>query len=273
MNKLILGRYFPGNSFLHRIDPRAKLLAALYYIGLLFFVDHLVGFIWMIGFTLLVIKFSGVSLSIYIKGIKPLIWLILMSVFFRVIFTAGGTIYFSKGPFAISSYGLLLGFFSFNRFILIIIVSTALTLTTKPIDLTDAIDALLKPLRLLGISTAEFSLMLSISLRFIPNLLDETQKVLDAQRARGVVFGEGNLLEQMKKIVPLIIPLFSSSLKRAEEMADVLEVRGYQPSKKRSSFRQLSWRFHDTASLLIMGILTIGVIILNQYPIIEQWLL
>src|SRR5699024_4840905 len=166
---------------------------------------------------------------------------------------------------------LLLGFFSFNRFILIIIVSTALTLTTKPIDLTDAIDALLKPLRLLGISTAEFSLMLSISLRFIPNLLDETQKVLDAQRARGVVFGEGNLLEQMKKIVPLIIPLFSSSLKRAEEMADVLEVRGYQPSKKRSSFRQLSWRFHDTASLLIMGILTIGVIILNQFPIIEQW--
>lgn len=273
MNKLILGRYFPGNSFLHRIDPRAKLVAAIYFIALLFFIDHTIGYLLMLTFTLVVINMSGVSLRIYLRGIKPLIWLILMAVFFRVVFTAGGTIYFSKGPFTISSYGLLLGFYSFNRFILIILMSTVLTLTTKPIDLTDAIDALLKPIRLLGVSTAEFSLMLSISLRFIPNLLDETQKVLDAQRARGVVFGEGNIIEQMKKIVPLIIPLFSSSLKRAEEIADVMEVRGYQSGNKRSNFRQLIWRSRDTGSLVIMVILTISIIILNQFPIFEQWLL
>lgn len=273
MNKLILGRYFPGNSLLHRMDPRAKLLAAIYFIGLLFFVNHTIGYLWMVGFTLLVIRISGVALSVYLRGIKPLIWLILMAVFFRVIFTAGGTLYISKGPFSISSYGLLLGFYTFNRFILITLISTVLTLTTKPIDLTDAIDALLKPLRLLGISTAEFSLMLSISLRFIPNLLDETQKVLDAQRARGVVFGEGNLIEQMKKIVPLIIPLFSGSLKRAEEMADVLEVRGYQSGKQRSNFRLLSWQVRDTISLFIMLLLTIGVIYLNQFPIIERFIM
>jgi len=273
MNKLILGRYFPGNSFFHRMDPRAKLIATIYFIALLFFVDHTVGYLWMLSFTLLVINISGVSLSIYLRGIKPLIWLILMAVFFRVVFTAGGTLYLSVGPFTVSSYGLLLGFYSFNRFTLIILISTVLTLTTKPIDLTDAIDALLKPVRLLGVSTADFSLMLSISLRFIPNLLDETQKVLDAQRARGVIFGEGSLIEQMKKIVPLIIPLFSSSLKRAEEMADVMEVRGYQSGKKRSSFRQLIWHSRDTGSLVIMLFLTIGIIFLNQFPIFEQWIL
>ncbi|BAM46208.1 energy-coupling factor transporter transmembrane component T family protein [Amphibacillus xylanus] len=272
MNKLILGRYFPGNSLIHQLDPRAKLCLAIYFIALLFFVNSIVGYLLMIGFVFCVIKLTGVSVRIYLRGIRPLIWLILMAVFFRVIFTAGGTIFVSKGPIAISSYGLLLGFYTFNRFVLIILISTVLTLTTKPVDLTDAIDALLKPLRLIGISTSEFSLMLSISLRFIPNLLDETQKVLDAQRARGVEFGEGRLTEQMKKIVPLIIPLFSSSLKRAEEMADVLEVRGYQPGQKRSSFRRLSWQMRDTISLVLMGCLTIGVVVLNQLTLFERWI-
>lgn len=273
MNKLILGRYFPGNSFLHRLDPRAKLVAAIYFIGLLFYADNILGYFWLFGFTLLMMRMSGVSLLTYLKGVKPLIWLILMAVFLRILFTGGGTLYFSKGPFMISSFGLLLGFYTFSRFVMIIFISTVLTLTTKPIDLTDAIDYLLKPLNLLGISTSDFSLMLSISLRFIPNLLDETQKVLDAQRARGVVFGEGNLIEQMKKIVPLIIPLFSSSLKRAEEMADVMEVKGYQSDKKRSSFRQLTWKSCDTLSMVIMLILTIGVFLLNQFTLIEQWIL
>lgn len=265
MNKLILGRYFPGNSYLHHLDPRAKLVAAIYFIGLLFLAENILSYLWLFAFTMMLMWMSGVSFSTYLKGVKPLIWLILMAVFLRILFTGGGTIYYSKGPLMISSFGLLLGFYTFSRFVMIIFVSTVLTLTTKPIDLTDAIDALLKPLRLLGISTADFSLMLSISLRFIPNLLDETQKVLDAQRARGVVFGEGHLIEQMKKIVPLIIPLFASSLKRAEEMADVMEVRGYQSDQKRSSFRQLKWKACDTLSMVIMCALTIGVIILNHF--------
>ena len=273
MNKLILGRYFPGNSFLHRLDPRAKLLAALYFIGLLFFIDSILGYIWLLCFVLLLMQLSGVSLKVYIKGVKPLIWLILMAVLLRILFTGGGTNYFRTGPFILSSYGLLLGFYTFCRFIMIIFISTVLTLTTKPIDLTDAIDALLKPIRMFGVSTADFSLMLSISLRFIPNLLDETEKVLDAQRARGVAFGEGHLIEQMKKVVPLIIPLFSSSLKRAEEMADVMEVRGYQSGKKRSSFRQLVWKNRDTICMLIMGVLTLGIIFFNNYLRVEQFFL
>lgn len=273
MNKLILGRYFPGSSLLHRLDPRAKLVGTIYFIGLLFMIDNILGYLFTLTFTLGMMKLSGVNLITYVKGVRPLIWLILMAVFFRLVFTAGGTIYFSYGPFAISSYGLLLGFYTFTRFVIIIFISTVLTLTTKSIDLTDAIDALLKPLRLVGISTSDFSLMLSISLRFIPNLLDETQKVLDAQRARGVVYGEGNLVEQMRKIVPLVIPLFSSSLKRAEEMADVMEVKGYQSGSKRSSFRQLIWKKRDTFSIGVMLLVTIGIIFLNQFSLIEQWLL
>ncbi|MBM7543190.1 energy-coupling factor transporter transmembrane component T family protein [Amphibacillus cookii] len=264
MNKLILGRYFPGESYLHRLDPRLKLVAALYFIGLLFFVENGQGYIWLFLFTFLLMRLSGVSYSVYFKGIRPLIWLILFAVMLRVMFTGGGTIYFSLGPIMISRFGLLSGFYTFSRFIMIILISTIVTLTTKSIDLTDAIHALVKPLRLMRIPVDDFALMLSISLRFVPNLLDETQKVMDAQRARGVVFGEGNLIEQMKKLVPIVLPLFVSSLKRAEEMADVMEVKGYRSGVKRSSFRQLKWHLRDGVAIICIIILTLGVSFFNN---------
>ncbi|WP_186578940.1 energy-coupling factor transporter transmembrane component T family protein [Aquibacillus kalidii] len=263
MNKLILGRFFPGESILHQMDPRAKLLAGVYFILVLFVANNWqsYGLLWI--FTLVVMYLSGVKFSVYIRGVRPLIWLILFTVTLQILFTSGGKIYLDVGPITVSNFGIISGIYIFCRFVMIIFISTVVTLTTKPIDLTDGINALLKPLKRLKIPVDEISLMLSISLRFIPNLLDETQKVMDAQRARGTEFGEGNLLRQMKTLVPIFLPLFASSLNRAEDMANGMETRGYQSGEKRSTFRQLAWKRKDTLCIGTMIILTFGLIVLR----------
>lgn len=263
MNRLIIGRYFPGNSLIHQLDPRFKLIFVLYFIGLLFFLDHF--FLQAIFFilTLVIMMMTRVSLSIYIRGVRPLIWLILFATVLRIITTRGGVVYFDVGFLTVSHFGLLSGLYTFLRFIEMIFISTVLTLTTKPIDLTDAIYFLLKPLRYLYVPVEELSLMLSIALRFIPNLLDETEKVMNAQRARGMVFGEGNLLEQMRALTPLVLPLFAHSLKRAEDMADVLEVKGYKSGEKRTHYRALIWGFKDTLGVVLMLVLMLVVISFN----------
>lgn len=261
MNQLILGRYFPGGSVLHLMDSRAKLVSGVYFILILFLANNWQTYAILWAFTLFVMRMSGISFRVYIRGVRPLIWLILFTVFLQIIFTAGGTIYVDWGPITISSYGLEMGFYIFCRFVLIVFISTVITLTTKPIDLTDGINYLLKPLRIFKVPVDELSLMLSISLRFIPNLLDETQKVMDAQRARGTEFGEGTLFQQMKALVPIFLPLFVSSLNRAEDMANGMEVRGYQSSEKRSTFRQLVWHKKDTLCLIVMFLLTIALFV------------
>lgn len=264
MNKLILGRYFPGDSWIHRLDPRSKLVSCIYFILILFLANNWQSYTFLWLFTFAVMYLSGVSLTTYIRGVKPLIWLILFTVFLQVLFTSGGDVYFEWGPITITHFGLTNGFFIFCRFVMIVFISTVVTLTTKPIDLTDGINSLLRPLRALKVPVDEFSLMLSISLRFIPNLLDETQKIMDAQRARGTEFGEGNLFQQMKKLVPIFLPLFVSSLNRSEELANAMEVRGYQSGKRRSTFRKLSWKPRDTLCLLMMLLLTAGLAFLRN---------
>ncbi|MGG3688985.1 energy-coupling factor transporter transmembrane component T family protein [Caldifermentibacillus hisashii] len=263
MNKLIIGRYLPGTSLLHILDARAKLIAGFYFIFILFFAEDWPAYILLWAFTFWVMHLSGVHFKTYIRGVRPLIWLILFTVCLQVLFTAGGEIYFEWGPVTISQFGIVSGIYIFFRFVMIIFISTVITLTTKPIDLTEAIHFLLKPLRIFKIPVEEISIMLSIALRFIPNLLDETQKIMDAQKARGTEFGKGSLFQQMKTLVPIFLPLFVSSLNRAEEVANVMEVRGYQPNARRSSFRKLRWKWADTLSLVIMIFLTVGLLIMN----------
>ncbi len=263
MNKLILGRYFPGDSLIHQLDARAKLTSAIYFIVILFLANNWQTYLLLAVFTILVMFLTNVRLRIYIRGVRPLIWLILFTVCLQILFTSGGKIYFSWGPITISHFGLINGFYIFCRFVMIIFISTVVTFTTKPMDLTDGINFLLQPLRKLKVPVDEFSLMLSIALRFVPTLLDETQKIMDAQRARGVVFGEGSLVRQMKTLVPIFIPLFTSSLNRSEEMANAMEVRGYQSGKPRSSYRQRKWQLKDTVSLVIMFILTFSLLVLR----------
>jgi energy-coupling factor transport system permease protein len=263
MNKLILGRYFPGNSLIHHLDPRAKLVAAIAFILIAFLAGNFqgLGLLWL--FTCLAMALSGVGFRVYLRGVRPLIWLILFTVLLQILFTSGGRTYAEWGPFTVSAFGIETAVFIFSRFVTIIFVTTVVTLTTRPVDLTDGLTFLMRPLRIFHIPVDELSMMMSIALRFIPNLLDETQKIMDAQRARGTVFGEGSLFHQMKVLVPIFLPLFASSLNRGEELANVMDVRGYRAEARRSSFRQLHWRGRDTICLLILLALAAGLAALN----------
>jgi len=163
----------------------------------------------------------------------------------------------------ITSQGLMNGVFIFCRFVLIIFMSTLLTLTTMPLSLTDALEYLMRPLTALKVPVYEIALMLSIALRFVPTLMDETEKIMNAQRARGVDFGEGNVFQQMKAIVPLLIPLFVSSFNRAEELATAMEARGYSGGEGRTKFRKLDWSASDTLVMAVFVLMTGALVVLR----------
>lgn len=263
MNKLILGRYIPGDSVLHRMDPRAKLLASFYYIGIIFLARTWQAYALLLIFTVALIGISRIKLDFFIKGVKPLLWLILFTVLLQIFFTRGGHVYWQWGFLTLTQYGLINGAYIFMRFVLIIFMSTLLTLTTPPLSLADAIESILKPLKVVHFPVYEVALMLSIALRFVPTLMDETTKIMDAQRARGVDFGEGNLFQQMKAIVPILIPLFVSSFNRADDLATAMEARGYQGGEGRSKYRILKWRTRDTVAFITMGLLTVALLFLR----------
>ncbi|SDQ31936.1 energy-coupling factor transporter transmembrane protein EcfT [Carnobacterium viridans] len=264
MDKLIFGRYIPGDSWIHKLDPRAKLLGTVIFIGIIFLANNWMTYLLLLAFALTAIRLSTIKLSFFINGVKPLIWLILFTVILQVLFTGGSTVYFDWGPIIISQEGLLNGVFIFCRFVLIIFMSTLLTLTTMPLSLTDAIEYLLRPLKVVKVPVYEIALMLSIALRFVPTLMDETEKIMNAQRARGVDFGEGNIFQQMKAIVPILIPLFVSSFNRAEELATAMEARGYKGGEGRTKYRQLEWVSRDTVAMLGYAVLTVGLVVLRN---------
>lgn len=257
MNKLILGRYLPGDSLVHKLDPRAKLVASFYFIAIIFLANNLWSYLFLGAFTLFCIWLSKIDFGFFSRGVKPLIWLILFTVALQVFFTGGGEVYWKWGVFQLTEFGLKNGLFIFCRFVLIIFMSTLLTLTTPPLALSDAIEYLLRPLKPLKVPVHEISLMLSIALRFVPTLMDETEKIMNAQRARGVDFGEGNLVQKMKAIIPLLIPLFVSSFNRADDLATAMEARGYQGGDGRTKYRILHWSLTDTLVIATFAIVTV----------------
>ena len=186
MNKLIFGRYIPGDSFIHRLDPRAKLLASFYFIGIIFLANNWQSYVLIAAFTAFAISLSKISARFFIRGVRPLLWLILFTVALQTLFTQGGEVYFQWGIISITQFGVTNGLFIFCRFVLIIFMSTLLTLTTAPLELSDAIEYLLRPLRVVKFPVHEVSLMLSIALRF-----NRAEDLATAMEARGYQGGEG----------------------------------------------------------------------------------
>lgn len=257
MDKLILGRYIPGNSLIHRLDPRSKLIAMILYIIIVFWANNFITNLIMLTFTLVIIFLSQVKLSFFFNGIKPMVGIILFTTIFQMLFTQGGEVFLGLWIIKITSYGLSQAALIFTRFLLIILFSTLLTLTTTPLSLADAVESLLKPLERLKVPAHEIGLMLSLSLRFVPTLMDDTTRIMNAQRARGVDFGEGNLIQKVKSIIPILIPLFASSFKRADALAIAMEARGYQGGDGRTKYRLLKWTTKD--SLTILVIISLGI--------------
>ncbi|WP_127849312.1 energy-coupling factor transporter transmembrane component T family protein [Lacticaseibacillus hulanensis] len=264
MNKMILGRYIPGDSFIHRLDPRTKLLATFYYIAVIFLANNWQSYLLATVVTLAIIPVSKVSLRFFLNGLLPVLFLIVFTVLIQVFFTTGGHVYWHWGWLSVTSLGLTNAGFIFVRLVLIIFMSTLLTLTTPSLSLADAVESLLKPLAKIHFPVTEVALMLSIALRFVPTLLDQTTKTMNAQRARGVDFGSGGLFKQVKTIVPLFIPLFVTAFTMADELATAMEARGYRDGYGRTRFRVLRYGRGDLLAAVVLILLTLGLIFLRN---------
>ncbi|GAK48428.1 cobalt ABC transporter permease [Secundilactobacillus oryzae JCM 18671] len=251
MDKFIFGRYIPGDSWVHRMDPRSKMLLSFFFIFMIFFANNLLSYGLVFVVLFLAIMMARVSVGFLLKGLKPLLWLMVFTVLIQVFFGAGGEVYWSWWTLQITHDGLISAAFILLRFLAIIMMSTILTLTTKPLQIADGVESLLKPLKVIHFPVETLALMLSLALRFVPTLMDEAQKIMDAQRARGVDFGSGGIKQQVKTVVPLLIPLFMNAFNRAEDIATAMDARGYRDGKNRTKYRELIWQRRDTISSLI----------------------
>ena len=264
MDKLILGRYIPGNSMIHRLDPRSKLLAMFAFLLLIFWANNLITNVLIIAFVFAMVLLSQIRLSFFINGLKPMIGIILFTTFSQVFFTPGASVLWEFWIFKVSIEGLQQALIIFIRFVLIIFFSTLLTLTTTPLSLADGIESGLAPLKRLKVPVHEIGLMLSMSLRFVPTLMDDTTRIMNAQRARGVDFNEGNLIQKVKSVIPILIPLFASSFKRADALATAMEARGYQGGEGRTKYRVLEWKLLDTCAVIVMILLGVTLYVLKS---------
>jgi energy-coupling factor transport system permease protein len=261
---MIIGKYVPGDSVIHRMDPRAKLLLIFIYVFIVFLANNSITYAILTIFTFTLLALSRVPISFILRGLKPILWIVLFTFLLHVLMTKEGNLLYQVGGFSIYEGGVKQGIFISLRFLLFIMITTLLTLTTTPIEVTDGVESLLAPLKKLNVPVHELALMMSISLRFIPTLMEETEKIMKAQAARGVDFSGGSFSERVKAIVSLLVPLFINSFKRAEELATAMEARGYRGGEGRTKFRLLTWKWMDTSFLVSVVLLAIVLFVLRS---------
>ncbi|WP_125607584.1 energy-coupling factor transporter transmembrane component T family protein [Lapidilactobacillus bayanensis] len=261
MDKMIFGRYYPGNSFVHRLDPRLKLVVNIMFIVLIFLIKHWYDYALLGGVVIAGVLLSGVSLKFFLRGLRPMLWLILFTVGLQLFFTSGQHVYWQWGVLSLSQEGLINATYIALRFLLIIFMSTLLTLTTQPLAIADGMEYLIRPLKVVHFPVNDVALMLSIALRFVPKLMDETTKIMNAQRARGVDFNNGSLIKRVKALIPLLIPLMMSSLDIATDLTTAMISRGYRDGEGRTRYRILKWQRADSLTLVAFVVITVVAII------------
>lgn len=264
IEKMIFGRFVPVDSPVHRMDPRSKLVIIFLFVCIIFVANNWITY-GLIGlYAILMLSLSRIPFRFLYGGLKPVIWLVLFTLLLQIFFTKEGHIVYELGPVKIYDEGLRQGIFISMRFFFLILMTSLLTLTTTPIEITDGLETMLNPLKKIKFPVHEMALMMSISLRFIPTLMEETDKIMKAQMARGVEFSSGPIRERMKAVIPLLIPLFVSSFKRAEELAIAMEARGYRGGEGRTKYRQLSWNLRDSMQLIVIVVLAIFLFLLRS---------
>ena len=264
MNNMILGRYIPGNSIIHQLDPRGKLLSMFLFIFLLFWANNIQTNVLLFAFVFGLMYVTRISVAFYVKGLKSMIFIIAFTTLFQLFATSQGTVLYYWWFFRVTDQGLMQAAIIFCRFLLIIFYSTVLTVTTTPLSLADAVEKILTPFKIIKVPAHEIGLMLSMSLRFVPTLVDDTNRIMTAQRARGVDFGEGNLLKKIRSFIPILIPLFASSFKRADALAIAMEARGYRGGEGRTRYRNLQWKIKDTLAIVVILLLMLLVFCLKN---------
>ena len=255
LEKMIFGRFVPGDSFVHRLDPRSKLSFVLLFVIAVFIANNAVTYGLLLAFALFVIFVSRIRLYFIINGLKPILFLIIFTFLMHLFFNKEGALIIDWKIIKIYEEGIRQGFFISIRFLVLVLITSILTLITSPISITDGMEDLLGPFKRFKLPVHELALMMSISLRFIPTLMDETDKILKAQLARGSDISTGSVKERIRAVVPLLVPLFVSAFKRAEELAIAMEVRGYRGGEGRTRYRQLKWGWRDTVTMVLLAVL------------------
>ena len=257
---ITLGQYLPGNSAVHRLDPRTKIILIFAYIVMIFMVKNAVGYMVSALFLMAVCLISKIPMKMIAKSLKPLMFFVIFTAIINLFMTSGEII-FSFWIFKITKEGVLLTVKMALRLILLVAGTSLLTYTTSPIVLTDGIESLLSPLSKIGVPSHEIAMMMSIALRFIPTIIDETDKIIKAQSARGSDFESGNLIRRAKALVPILVPLFISAFRRADDLAVAMECRCYHGGKNRTKLKSLKMTGLDFISILIFAAIFVAAIV------------
>jgi len=260
MNNIALGRYIPLNTFTHKLDPRYKIMGMLILMVSVFFPTGFVGYGIIGSFVFIALLFTKISLKMILKSMKPMIFMLSFLFVINSLVIRTGYVVFSFSSYTLYSDAVFQTLYIMIRLTLMIIITTLLTVSTKPMDLTLGIEDLLSPFKRIGLPSHEIAMMISIALRFIPTLIDETNRIMKAQASRGVDLKEGSFKEKIMAILSLIVPLFVSSFQRAEELADAMEARGYVVAQFRTRYKQLKPTYRD-AVMMCCVLIVLGVII------------
>lgn len=268
ISDITLGQFFPGTSPIHKLDPRTKIMLAVLFIVTVFLANNPItlAFLGLVTFVLILI--SQISFSVIFKAIKPLVFILTFTALLNIFLTKGeGEPLVSFWTLKIYEAGIIRAAFMFFRVIIFILSSTVLlTYTTSPISLTDGIESLLAPLKKIKVPVHSFAMMMSIALRFIPILVEETEKIMNAQKSRGADFTSGGLIKRAKALVPILIPLLASAFNRADELATAMECRCYRGDKNRTKLVKLEYKASDVLFMIAFALITTAVILLRILP-------
>ena len=265
LKDITLGQFFPGNSVIHRMDPRTKLIFLIVYIVALFIASNWISYACVLLFLATVIVLSRIPLKSIVRGMKPLVLILVFTGVLNIFFTSTGTVLVKFWIITITVDGVVRAVFMMARILMLITGTFLLTYTTSPIALTDGLESLLGPLKKLRLPVHELSMMMCIALRFIPTLIEETDKIMCAQKARGADFENGSLLKRVKALVPILVPLFISAFRRADELATAMECRCYQGGEGRTKMKLLRYHRCDLYAFLVAGLLLGGIITLHSF--------
>ena len=264
LKDITLGQYFPGNSTVHRLDPRTKLIMLVVYIVALFLAKSWISYALMFAFLAAVIKISTIPLKSIVRGMKPLVMILVFTGVLNLFFTQEGDVLVHFWIITVTTGGLSRAVLMMARILMLITCTFLLTYTTSPIALTDGLEALMAPLKKLKVPVHELSMMMCIALRFIPPLIEETDKIMSAQKARGADFETGSLMERAKALIPILVPLFISAFRRADELATAMECRCYQGGEGRTKMKLLHYHRNDFNAYFVGAALVVAVAALKS---------
>lgn len=261
---ITIGQYFPGNSFVHKLDPRAKLIITVLFMVLIFMCENFYSLAFMLVLLTAVIAVSKVPFKMFFKSLKPIVPIVIFTTILNIFYVTGGTVLFSWRFITISTKGIFTALFMAVRIVALIISSSLLTYTTTPTMLTDGLERLLSPLNKLHIQVHTLAMIMTLALRFIPTLIEEVDKIMNAQKARGADLESGNILQRAKALVPILVPLFVSSIRRAYELAFAMECRCYSGGEGRTRMKKMKFGLNESVTVLLAVVSIAAVVLINN---------